>query len=381
MISMSVYSVLSDKYGRLATFRIQILGYVIGYILFFLQWNKWMIMFGLISAMCSANIFINTQVYFYESVPQHVYSVVMSGINSLNGSVGFLYTVWVFKYKETDTLTSAVLFVTICIAFVAWFMFLESPEWLLKHYKKCGDIAYLDNVKTNYKFLMRFNKKRVADDGNTSVALTQSLIDETNNAGHIVAEAKDNVQKLSFSQMLLSNIKNKEFLIHYFTSLYLWITNQLIYYQTFINLNRFEYYIDHASLVFYPTFIAGSLIAMFISNLLNRKTVIIFTSFGAFCCVASIYFLGVTGIYSTILFGLFNIFIYTQSNIAYIFIPELFKNEVRSTAVSYSKLPAMLMMFFVSYFFTSIMRILFAFNVLVFLIPVMVMFCKETKKN
>ena len=81
---------------------------------------------------------------------------------------------------------------------------------------------------------------------------------------------------------------------------------------------------------------------------------------------------------SQVVFIIYLTFYYFIGNTAYCYVPELFPTKVRSTAVSYSKVPAKLILVVFPFFIKDSLTIMIMNLFLMAFIPFVLLFTKET---
>lgn len=179
------------------------------------------------------------------------------------------------------------------------------------------------------------------------------------------------------TKIFLNDKTKKCFLL----SIYFWSVDQLLFYETLINLDKFEESIKHASNIFFLSHMIANIIIPILINYLGLRSclsklsylslmslillVIIKQSFDSYLTTSSLFFI-------------FNIVATGIGESIYILIPTLFESNIRSTACSYSKIPSKLILIVAPFFiFESTLSIYFIFIILIALIPVLLMLLEK----
>jgi len=174
---------------------------------------------------------------------------------------------------------------------------------------------------------------------------------------------------------------DKTHLTNFFIAVWLWTMNHTIYYQTLLNLQKFKEYYNEAPTIFFTSCIVSSFVSGVFANYFGRKVII---NIGAMFTSISLIFLyyyenDKENYYSYVAFISFNFFFSFTGNFIEMFIPEMFPPNIKNTCVSYAKLPARILLIVLPFIFVEIRSLYLFYFVMNLLIPLILMFTKETK--
>jgi len=181
--------------------------------------------------------------------------------------------------------------------------------------------------------------------------------------------------------IIFSSANRTNFLV----AMWLWTMNQLMYYNTLLNLEKFKDDFENAPRIFFISYIISNLVAGVFANNFNRKTLIIVGSVCTWVSILFIYYIKYFSINNAVLkyfsFAFFNIVFCFTGSISYIYIPELFPSNIKNTCVSYAKIPARLLLIITPFLFDSVNVMYFVYFVMNFVIPALLYFTPETKED
>lgn len=131
-------------------------------------------------------------------------------------------------------------------------------------------------------------------------------------------------------------------------AVYLWIVGQLVFYATLTNLSKFQQHIPSASKLFFLAHIFGNICVAIFSNFVSFLSSLRYSSIVNVVLLV-ILILYPHSPYAPSVFFVFNFVATYTTQIMYLYIPQLFESQVRSTTVSYSKIPAKIILIFMPF--------------------------------
>lgn len=397
-------SILTDKFGRLFSFKFEVLGNFLSYVFLYYEANLPMIYTGVIFNEIFSHIYNTSMIYIYEYFPTNIYVYLIVFQNINYGLIGLISSTWAEYNKDAQFLIKLMMiFAIICLIF-SYCLLTESPDWLLgmiqheKDEKKRN--GYIIQLEEAYKKMCQFNYSREKaleeeENFNLKVEALQRFItpcnqhfeehiklEENMEEIQVIAKSSDkNIHLHHDNNISILTQFDKKFYKHFFLGVYLWIVNQILFYSTLTNLVVFEEKIENSTLLYFSSFIIANICVAIFSNVFGIKKLIIYS-----CHIMSIILLilflitdckknFVTYLLPS-LFFIFNFISTAVGETIYLFIPELFDSKIRSSANCYSKIPAKFILVLAPFILgSSIYRIYICFLVLTATAPVAMYFC------
>lgn len=415
IFSKVIVSPVSDKYGRRIVFIFcnSVIG--LGYLFLYAESNIYFLFTGIILIQLANNIMIQCSIYFLEFYSQNYYTFNM-GIFTLNfGLVGLLSNAYTYYFKDLRNLSGIFLIISITLVLLIFFFLVESPEWVKKKYQKYSEkdtverlnneLIYIGGAKKETSQLednlldkkpLKLIKRKstvldVSEHGTSQVMIEEDdyksdIDDET---GELKAkelrkheEQKKPIktiarkQSLNMQDVIASLFTDKKVFRHFIIACLLWVIGQLTFYGLIINLNSFNETLEYASLLSYIVYIVACLFSPPINIWLGRRGTLIYGAILSVIFNAVIFYLkDITYLY--INFAAYLLFFYIVGSTFYIYIPELFPTYVRSTAVSYSKIPSKLVLIVFPFLLKDATTVLVLNFTLMLMIPFVLYFCHD----
>jgi MFS family permease len=355
-------SILADKIGRKFSFKIEALGSLLSFIILYYEQNLFMIFLGVIlNEMCS-HIFNTSTLYCYEYFPSKYYIIMMTAQNISYGLIGLLSAIYADTYKDLQLILLIMIVFGIIVSIFALFFLTESPDWLINLYKHSKNLKtqekYLEKLKNEFIYLTEFNHfyspQKIQEEldnykqAEFHLEPLHKCDDEENLNEHTFEEEKEH-----FFSYLSNNLKLPKFRRHFLLGIFLWIVNQVIFYCTLTNLSVLENSISNVSVLFFVSHILANLFVGIFSTFFGLKS-----SIYIFSWVTTAFLIGLIITYYNppetivlmILFFCFNFFGTFVGDAIYMFIPQLFEPNIRSTACSYAKVPAKILLVIAPFF-------------------------------
>ena len=372
IVSALVMSIFTDKIGRIYTFQIESIGNLIAFLLLYYETSLFFIFGGVILNMLFSHIYYVCLLYIYEYFPKKYFIILMTIHHLSYGVIGLLATLYSDRFKEIKSFLMIMIIISIISVAYSFNLLTESPDWLIHLYKHSNqNHVYLDKIKENYAFLCEFDDFSKKDDKLDSfkkvINSIEYLVPEKDinkdskyeNETSIISSSEE--EKKHYFDYLFQHLNDKVFIKHLILSIFLWIVNQLTFYCTLTNLDRFEEIIDNSFSLFFISNILANVIVIILSNVIEVKNSILF--FSIITCINIVILLIISNdsLMLPTCFFLYNLFATIVIESIYLFIPELFQANIRSTAVSYSKIPAKLMLVIAPFIFGQSIQILYLF--------------------
>jgi hypothetical protein len=215
----------------------------------------------------------------------------------------------------------------------------ESPDWLLHNIDIHRDNEiYVKRLTDDYMFLCKFNGENAED----RLEEFESDMRKLELLNH---EEKHSTVKTGFLKFVLLHLNDRHFLKHFLLSIYLWILNQVTFYLTLTNLDKFNAYFTNAYQVFFIAHISSNILVGSFTHLIGLyatvKYVTLITS--SFLVIMILVILDVITLNLYVNYFVFYMFSLMSSFVGesiYLYIPQLFPSKIRSTSASYTKIPA-----------------------------------------
>jgi MFS family permease len=397
-------SILTDKFGRLFSYKFEVLGNFLSYVFLYYETNLPMIFTGVILNEIFSHIYNTSMIYIYEYFPTNIYVYLIVFQNINYGLIGLLASVWAEYSKDALFLIKMMMiFAIICLIF-SFCILTESPDWLLsliqheKDEKKRKE--YLTQLEDAYKKMCKFNytvekAKEEEENFNLQVEALERFVtpcqehfeehihlEENMEEVKVVAKGSDtNIHMYHDDKVGTFGQFDRKFYKHFFLAVYLWIVNQILFYSTLTNLVVFEEKIENSTLLYFISFILANVCVAIFSNVFGVKKLIIYSCY--FMSVILVFLFLITDSGNNFvtyllpfLFFVFNFISTAVGETIYLFIPELFDPKIRSSANCYSKIPAKFFLVLAPFILgNSIYRIYTAFLVLTATAPIAMYFC------
>ncbi len=179
-----------------------------------------------------------------------------------------------------------------------------------------------------------------------------------------------------FFSFISDHLRDRWYLKHFFLSVFLWIVNQIIFYGCITNLDQFGIVIEGAyKLFFIANIISNILVGMF-SSRIGLYNVVKYFSWINTVFIIILYLNPFNLLTMQIIFFLFGIIGNFIGETIYLHIPQLFPANIRSTSVSYSKIPSKLLLMISPFVFRADLSYLYyIFIFLTTLSPIIIQIC------
>lgn len=201
-------------------------------------------------------------------------------------------------------------------------------------------------------------------------------------AGNVTDDREINNKRIIKSGFLKGSFKNSTFKNHIIVGIYLWIVNQLLFYNAVTNLEKMETQIRYATTLFFIAHIIANLCTGIFSNYLGiDKTIIYFSYLTVILLVILIFFPKLHDYIGMLVFFLFNLFSRCLGQTVYLFIPTLFESQVRATAGSYTKIPAKIILVISPFFILNVTYLYTFFALLVGFVPLILFFFYKPEES
>jgi hypothetical protein len=374
VISILVMSIIADRMGRKFIFRLEVIGNLISFAVLYFE-------MGLVSIFVA--VFINDifkhllstcMLYLYEYFPLNYYYRIMSFHNVIYGFLGLLLTYYAEKYRDVSILTFCMLVNASLVFLFDIFLLAESPDWLLHNIEIHRDnYTYLESLKEDYRFLCRFN-------GDNAEESLQEFDSDLRKLELLNYEEKPPVQK-NFFKFLFEHLHDYNFIKHFMLSIYLWILNQVTFYLTLTNLDKFNMYFDNAYQVFFIAHITSNVLVGSFTHLIGLYNTIKYVTMvtSCFLLIMILVIVDVISLHVYLKYSVFFMFSLLSSFVGesiYLYVPQLFPSKLRSTSSSYTKIPAKIFLALCPLILgNNILVLCFTFAVLAGFSPFVVFIC------
>jgi MFS family permease len=346
MLSILIMSIIADKVGRKFIFRLEVVGSLISYIILYIEPNLASIFIGIFVIDIFKHLLSTCLLYLYEYFPTNYYYIIVSIHNVLYGILGLSISYYAEYYKETKFLVLLMIIISTIVTIFDLFLLTESPDWLLNNierYKWDDKEEYLKRLTSDYKFLCKFNGEKVNERLEEFEADLRKIEVLTHNH-----EGNQKATK-SFTKFLLENLKEKTYLKHFLLSLYLWILNQVTFYLSLTNLYKFNTYFEDAYQIFFIAHITSNVLVGSLTQKVGLYNTVTYVSMLTSIFLIAMVLIVSDAVHSGPMFNRFVFFMFSLlssfvGESIYLYIPQLFPPNIRSTSSSYSKIPAKLLL-------------------------------------
>ena len=228
-------------------------------------------------------------------------------------------------------------------------------------YKITKNERYLVHLRSDYMKICKFSRDiDKVENFDKLLGFSEKLIIKEENSKNCDSTYGNNLS-LSKQLIVLKNQRDSKFMKNCFLSLYLWIVIQLIYYCTLTNLDKFQESINNSFLLFFTSYTLSNLFIAFFGEKIGIKESIIIFSFLTEISLIFLIIYGKDKNLSQIFFFLFNFVENVFLENVYLFLPDLFEANVRSTSLSWTKIPAKFLLIIAPFFIGNNMDSLFKF--------------------
>jgi MFS family permease len=379
IMSATIMSIFADKFGRKLIFQIEVIGNLISFIVLYFENSLLTIFIGVIINELSSHILFTAMLYMFEYFPKNYYIYLMSGHSALNGLVGFLVGLYAFTFGETEFLKLTMVIISLLILLYSFTLLGESPGWLLDLIEKnVNRERNLERLREEYIFMCTYNNFQVHQSIDEFES-TLNKIELFTAKADVLSQSSTSSE--TFFSFIYEHINDKVFRKRFIMAIYLWIVNQVLFYGTITNLNKFNMYIEHAYQTFFVTFIIGNILVGVFSNKLGLYNIVKYFSMLSIIplIVLILYFMEYLTLDYSFVFVLFITFeffsIFLIQSI-YNYIPSLFEPRIRSISSAYTKIPAKILLIIMPFILGNhIVVLTMAFAVLISAAPIISYLC------
>ena len=240
-ISGMVMTPLSNSFGRLVIFRIEITLVLVGNAIIYFSESYVLLFLGTIICFLGNHITFLSMIYLFENFKKDIIELNISFItNLLYSCLGFIIASYIRYSNDLKWGFIFVLFIMSVNFYLGWKIMIETPIWLEKTDKKN---SFKQLIK-NFIFLENFD-----DDENKEI-----IIEEFKFKIDQIIQNEETIKKkeikLEESQLINENKELKQpgkfRLKNFLIAVYLWIFNQVIFYLLLLNLDKLENHIPYS---------------------------------------------------------------------------------------------------------------------------------------
>jgi len=430
LISNVIFTPISDKWGRLTVLQLQTIFSIAGYTLMSLESSVYFVMGGVMLIQSANSLFTVSMICFNEFFDQQTYTFLMNLYMFLFGLSGVVLNTYTTFFTEIRYLIFVYTGFSFTVCFFVYSYLTETPKFIKNQFTVCEresrdkilelkaenqDIENVqeavegvkvesdgklelqikeleDKVEVKRKEVREKLQKSIAyvdefngvkpEDKENDESLNTPLVDKENATkdGESKKSKEDNKSQGSNLNQSIVIESYREIVINFLVVNFLWIANQVFFYGTVLNLDKFDDVISYGSILTFTAYITTNLVNMYISLSIGRKTLISMGAISSAACIFVIMYFD-NKLMRSIFFFFFLFFAYFAGNNTYVYAPELFPVSTRSTAVAYSKLSAKLVNSIFPFLVSDAYSILRINIIALLLIPLLLTFTRETLKK
>lgn len=379
-----ILSPITDCYGRLVPFRIEIFLILTGLVIMYFEASLFILFLGVILYFLGNNISSLAAVYLKEFLDQKYYGMNMVLQNVIYCILGFLISYYINTFNDLDNLYMVIIWFSLALFIISYIFFVESPVWLEENISERKN-NYL-TIKANFNYVANMNLS--LEESTTLVGKfnlrVEDEIAKKNLEDRYCEEqvtSKSVIQEgvlYNITLLFMENENRKNFLI----CTYLWFMNQIIFYMVILNLDTIHRKIPYSMYIFYIADIFSNISTAVISHEYGRKFSLNVGSILTSIFSLLIYFIydKNVGIIGTIFFFWFAYFACFCGNTVYLYVQELFDANVVVTGSTYSKMPAKFILIIMPIIVKCDSSMFLIFGMMTAIIPFLLQFTKETRQ-
>ena len=351
IIGNFVFAYVSDKYGRLICFKLQVYTIVVCHLIFFFVKVDWVyILVALVASGC-LNTYNLVSAMSTEMMSQKMYSLLNGLLGASFTLTGLIDIVVLYFLKNWNILLLLHFLVSGVVVYAMTYYLTETPIFLLdqgnyrelsetiKKMATVNETYESQNVKNRLDALKEFrniNKIKSKTEGFFNSLSAEFASAYSSRRGSAVSKKPENfIESISGPYMIA--FKSKETSTQFLKILFVYLTMNFVFYGQVLNVEKMNGNIYFNSFIIYTAEIISEISAgYFLQNYGRRQMIIACFGLSTFFCflLNIIEISGGSPVFFTMFIFLNSFFISITFVVIYVYSAELFDSNVKSTMVS-----------------------------------------------